>query len=351
VARKKQWHPVFAELLRSETMRLLLPFLLLPPALALLGQPPPRAADPPPAIRVGQTDDLIAIETDALSARVRKKGYVSGIAQGSFVDKKTGARDAGFGLHIMDFLLAPGWRDDGYSRDPKLHGDLPKHYVEGPQICTRARELRPDVVEGDGFVAVRQRFRFTDAARGLKAGSLWEQTLVFQPGARYVLSAERITSVNDVDDLFYRIDMPGHIRHRGGDTFSQVYLSYLDKPAPAAAFALDFAPDAKFFYQRKEGKIPARMIRAYQVKVKGRPGPWLAGMTFDPAEVAEAWCHQRGYVCFIQELHRRKVRAGEGFGAAYAVGYFDDVPAMEKLYDRYKGRRAIVLQGGKFRLE
>src|SRR5262249_28746240 len=176
-----------------------------------------------------------------------------------------GARDAGFGLHIMDFLLAPGWRDDGYPRDPKVHGNLPKHYVEGPQICTRARELRPDVVRGDGFVAVRLRFRFTEAARGLKAGSLWEPTLVFQPGVRYVLSAERITSVNDVDDLFYRIDMPGHIRHRGGDTFGQVYLSYLDKPVPAAAFAEDFAPDAKFFYRRKEGQIPARMIRAYRV--------------------------------------------------------------------------------------
>ncbi len=37
---------------------------------------------------------------------------VSGIAQGSLLDKKTGARDVGFGLHIMDFLLGPGWRDD-----------------------------------------------------------------------------------------------------------------------------------------------------------------------------------------------------------------------------------------------
>jgi hypothetical protein len=41
------------------------------------------------------------------------------------------------------------------------------------------------------------------------------------------------------------------------------------------------------------------MIRAYQVKVKGKPGPWLAGMTLDPSEVCEAWCHQRGYVCLL----------------------------------------------------
>ena len=58
-----------------------------------------------------------------------------------------------------------------------------------------------------------------------------------------------------------------------------------------------------------------------------------------------------GYVSFIQELHRRRVRAGESFGAAYAVGWFDDVAAMEALCDRHRGRRAIVIADGKFRLE
>jgi hypothetical protein len=308
-------------------------------------------ADPKSDITVKQTDEFIQIDTDALQARIRKKGYVSGIERGTLLDKKTGARDVGFGLHIMDFLMAPGWKDDDYKRDPKVHGNLPKHYIEGPQICTQARELKPEVVEGKGFVAVRLRFRFTEAAKGLKPGSLWEQTLVFQPGVRYVLSSERITSVNEVDDLFYRIDMPGHIRHKNGDTFAQVYLSYLDKPIPASAFSESFGPDEKYLYQRKAGKVPARMIRAYQVKLDGKPGPWLAGMTLDPAEVSEAWCHQRGYVCFIEELHGRKVKAGESFGAAYVVGWFDDIPAMEKVYDRYKGAKAVVIQDGKLRLE
>jgi hypothetical protein len=317
-------------------------------------------------IKVEQTDSAVIIETDALKARINKKGYVSGIAAGSFIDKKTGAKDIGFGLHIMDFLMAPGWRDDGYSRDPLIHGrekkkdaapgepgffDLSKHYVEGPQICTQARELKPEVIKGKDFVAVRLRFRFTKPARGFKAGSLWEQTLVFQPKVRYVLSAERITSVNDVDGLFYRIDMPGHIRHKGGDTFTQVYLSYVDKPIPASAFKKDFGPDARYLYQRKEGQVPARMIRAYQVKVKGKPGPWLGGLTLGPAAVSEAWCHQRGYVCFIEEIGRKKVKAGESFGAAYAVGWFDDIAGMEKLCDRYKGKRAIRIEDGKFRLE
>src|SRR5262249_48734466 len=148
----------------------------------------------------------------------------------------------------------------------------------------------------------------------------------------------------------YRIDMPGHIRHAKGDTFAQVYLSYHGK-IPASAFNEDFAPDARYLYQRQEGKVPARMIRAYQVKVDGQAGPWLAGMTLDPAETSEAWCHQRGYVCLIQELHRKKVRAGETFGAAYVVGYFEDIPEMERVYDRHKGARRIILEGNKFRLE
>src|SRR4029079_18693187 len=100
------------------------------------------------SIRVGHGDVFVRIETDKLQVRINSRGYVSGIAAGSFVDRQTGARDRGFGLHVMDFLLAPGWRDDGYGRDPKVHGNLPKHYVEGPQICTQARELKPVVTRG-----------------------------------------------------------------------------------------------------------------------------------------------------------------------------------------------------------
>jgi hypothetical protein len=302
-------------------------------------------------VRITETADAIQIDTDALSATVRKTGYVSGIAAGSFLDKKTGARDIGFGLHIQDWLMAPGWRDDGYERDPKVHGNLPKHIVEGPQLCTQAKQLPAEVLHGEGFAAVRLRYTYTQPGKGFKAGSTWEQTLVFQPGVRYVLSAERITSANDVDDLFYRLDMPGHIKHKAGDTFEQVYLSYFDKPIPASEFLQDFAPDEKFLYQRKDGEVPQRMIRAYQTKQAGKPGPWLAGMTLDASEVAEAWCHERGYVCFIQELHRKKVKAGESFGAAYVVGWFDDVPEMNKTYDRYKGATRIVVECGKFEVK
>ncbi|MGO9112691.1 MAG: hypothetical protein ACLP9L_25950 [Thermoguttaceae bacterium] len=316
----------------------------------LLGGFGARAPAAEPQIRVSQDDQQITIETDALRAMIRKKGYVSGIAGGTFVDKKTGARDLGFGLHIMDFLLAPGWADDGYDRDLKLHGNLPKHYVEGPQLCTQAKELRPEILRGDGFVAVRMRYTYTQPARGLKAGSAWEQTIVFQTGLRYVISAERITSANDVEDLFYRLDMPGHIRHHVGDSFRQIYLSYVPDPIPAREFDHDFGPDEKFLYQRQEGKVPQRMIRAYQVKLGGKSGPWLAGMTLKPSDVSEAWCHQRGYVCMIEELHRRHVRAGETFGSAYIVGWFDDLGEMQQAYDCCKDMTGVTIEPDRFRL-
>ncbi len=312
-----------------------------------VGADPPR----PDEVWVEEKPDYVQVDTDVLQARIRKKGYVSGVEAGSLLDKKTGARDAGFGLHIMDFLMAPGWRDDGYSQDPKVHGRLPKHYVEGPQICTQARELKPEVIRGDGFVAVKLRYRFDKPAAGFQPGSTWEQTLVFRPGRRYFLSSERITSVNDVDDLFYRIDMPGHLRHQKDDTFAGIYLSYHGPVLSPSEFDKDFGPDERFLYQRRDGEVPARMIRAYRVKTGGKPGPWLAGMTLDPAAVSEAWCHERGYVCFIQELHRRKVRAGETFGAAYVVGWFDDVPDMEKVYDAYKGTTGLRIKDGRLILD
>jgi hypothetical protein len=302
-----------------------------------------------PIVRTG--DDFVEIETDALVARIKTKGYVSGTSAGELFDKRTQARDLGFGLHVMDFLLAPGWRDDGYTREPKLHGNLPKHYVEGPQICTKARELKPEITRGKGFVAVTFRFTFTEPGRGYKAGSTWVQTMVFQPGLRYFLSSETITSANAVKELFYRIDMPGHVNHKGDNNLEQVYLSYRNQPMPAAEFKVDFAPDARYLYQREDDAIPARMIRAYQVKRDGKPGPWLAGMTLDPAAVSEAWCHQRGYICFIEELHRRDVKAGESFGAAYIVGWFDDVKEMERIYDSLKGKSRILVGKDTFKLE
>ena len=290
----------------------------------------------------------ICVETDALCAEVHTEGYVSGVARGTLLDKATGARDLGFGLDIVDFLLEPlpdepGGTEHPYHRGDLYHGDLVKRYVEMPQICTGARKLDYAVETGENWVAVRQWYRYTSATYGRRSGSLWEQTLLFRDGVRYVLASDRVTSANTVDELILRIDMPGHLKHSAGDTFEQIYLSY-EGLVPSADFTEDFPPDARHLYQRAAGQVPEHMIRAYQVRLRdGGSGPWLAGITFDPEVVYEAWCHQRGYVCFIQEIGGFPVQAGQTFGAAYAVGWFDDVDSMHAVAAKHRGVSTIDL--------
>ena len=141
--------------------------------------------------------------------------------------------------------------------------------------------------------------------------------------------------------------MPGHIKHKRGDTFSEIYLSYFGRIA-STEFYSDFAPDERFNYRRDRNPKPKRFIRAYRLRdpKTGREGPWLAGMTLEPSMVYEAWCHQRGYICFIEELHMRPVKAGESFGAAYVVGWFDSKEEMERVYDKHKGATRIEVSGG-----
>src|SRR4051812_25685588 len=189
-------------------------------------------------IRVEETEQRITISTPQLEAAINKRGYVSGIAGGSLVDKLTGFHDAGFGLDIVDWIMEPG-SDEAYrERLPKemvyqfgnaYHGKTAKRSVEGPQICTQAKEVSPVVVRGRDFVAIKTAWNYRTAAPGKKAGSTWEQTIVFPEGKRYFVSSDKITSVNDVEAPFLRLDMPGHIKHKGPDTFSEVYLSYRGK--------------------------------------------------------------------------------------------------------------------------
>ena len=298
-----------------------------------------------PACRIeGST---LFIETSAISAQIKTEGYVSGVASGSFRDKKTGAADLGHGLDIVDFLLKPGWPDANvtgdfqYARELKWHGNIPKQYVTLPQICTQAKKLPFKIVKGKDFVAVKQWYRWEKAAAGYKPNSLWEQYIVFPEGKRYFISCDVVTSTNDVDNVFLRIDLPGHLKHKKGDAFEQIYLSYIGY-IPNNEFFTDFQPDGRFLYQRGKTKMPNRMIRSYQIKVDGKPGPFLAGMTLDPESVYEAWCHQRGYVCFIEEIGGENIKAGQSFGAAHVIGFFDSVEEMNKVYDEYKGWNRIA---------
>ena len=319
-----------------------------------------RAAD----VQVTEDDTGIKISTPQVEAVIRKKSSkglatyaVTGVAATSFLDKQTGFREAGFGLDIVDWLMEPGsdeaYRDRldkelVYEFNNSYHGRTAKRSIEGPQICTQVKTLAPQVIRGKDFIAVTMEHRYSTAAPGKKAGSLWQQTLVFPYGQRYFLSSDRITTVNSSDGLFLRLDMPGHIRHERGDTFSEIYLSYAGK-LPSSEFFQDFAPDEKFNYRRDKSPRPQRFIRAYHLRDPKdcRDGPWLAGMTLQPDAVYEAWCHQRGYVCLIEEIGGKPIQAGESFGAAFVVGFFDSVEQMETVYDRYSGHTALeVSQDG-----
>jgi len=315
------------------------------------------------SIVVREDNEQVRIDTPQLSAVIRKRGYVSGVA--SLLDKTTGFRDVGFGLDIVDWIMEPGsdeaYRDQlhdelVYRFNNAYHGHRPKRSVEGPQICTRARELAPEVIRGEDFVAVRMSFRYYLAAPGRRSGSTWTQVLVFPAGRRYFFSSDCIESANSSEAMFLRIDMPGHIKHRECDTFSHIYLSYYDQTnvpgeyaggmIPAQAFLEDFAPDVRFNYRRDQAALPPqRFIRAYQLRDpnSGKSGPWLAGMTLDPSVVYEAWCHQRGYVCMIEEFGGRAVRVGESFRAAFIVGFFDSIDEMHRAYDEHRGRTGVVV--------
>jgi hypothetical protein len=320
-------------------------------------------------IKITEDDQQITIETSAIKAAIRKQGYVSGVAAGSFVDKQTGAHDLGFGLDIVDWIMEPGsderYRDQledelVYRFNNPYHGKRAKRSIEGPQICTQARKLSPEIIRGDDFVAVRMSYNYHTAAPGKQTGSKWTQTLVFPEGKRYFVSSDRIDAVNSSDAMFLRIDMPGHIKHKSGDSFSRVYLSYLhqtNEPAPdrdgfvpASSFAKNFAPDERLNYRRdrveRAGKpLPKRFIRAYEIRdqASASTGPWLAGMTLQPDLVHEAWCHQRGYICMIEEIGGRPIQAGESFGAAFIVGYFDSIEQMHQVYDRYGGSTRLTV--------
>ena len=311
--------------------------------------------------KVSETVDQIDLVTPELQASIRKRGYVSGVYRQTFVDRKTGFRDAGFGMDIVDWLMEPG-SDASYrgKLEPELiyqhnnlyHGKQAKRSIEGPQICTKARELKPTVIRGSDFIAVSQSFKYRTAAPKKNVGSVWTQRIVFPAGKRYFVSMDRIDSVNDSQGLFLRIDMPGHIKHKQGDSFNEIYLSYHGR-IPSSAFLKNFAPDAKFNYRRDRAKtVPKRFIRAYRLRdpQTGKAGPWLAGMTLDPTVVHEAWCHQRNYVCMIQEFGGRPIKAGESFQAAFIVGFFDSIDEMHAVYDAHKGHTGLHVDRNGWRL-
>jgi hypothetical protein len=342
----------------------------------------------PSWVRVTDDGRAVKIETDKLAAVIPKnhpKHWMTGIEKGSFLDKTTGFREVGDGLMVVDWLMEPGSDEPYASRlhapdgqgvcrytwyanetDPVrrayallAHGSSHrKRMIEGPQLCHRMRPVEPEIIRGRDFVAVKTTYRYEYAAPGRNAGSRWTQLVVFPRGERFFVLMDQIDSVNDSPEMFLRNDTPGCVRHEKGDTFSEMYLSYLSGPEgvriPSSEFFSPFPPDLKFGYRRDTHRRPARFIRAYHLRdpKTGKEGPWLAGLTLEPSVVYEAWCSQRpgNIIVMIEEIHGRPVKAGQSFSAAHIVGYFDTIRDMQELYDRHRGHTALAADASGWRL-
>lgn len=354
----------------------------------LWGAARPTTASDASWVRVVEDERRITIETDQLEATIPKsepRHWMTGIEKGSFLDKATGFREAGDGLMVIDWLMEAGsdadWAEEvlapdgnGVGRyrwfenetDPErrqyallAHGSSHrKRMVEGPQLCHRMKPVEPTVVRGDDFVAVTTDYQYEYAAPGRQAGSRWTQRVVFPRGERYFLLMDRIESVNDSAEMFLRNDTPGCVRHTRGDSFSEIYLSYLNPPyglrIPAVEFYTPFPPDAKFGYRRDANPMPDQFIRAYRLRdaQTGVDGPWLAGMTLEPSVVYEAWCSQRpgGIIVMIEEIHGRPVKSGDSFSAAHLVGFFDDIDQMHQAFHKHRGHTGLAVDERGWRL-
>ena len=97
-----------------------------------------RVSSAQEGVTVTDTETTLRIETPDLSAAVNKKGYVTGIQAGTFIDRKTGAHDLGFGLDIVDWIMEPG-SDEAYrdKLDPELVENLGMSPVTDPEDLAR----------------------------------------------------------------------------------------------------------------------------------------------------------------------------------------------------------------------
>jgi len=89
---------------------------LLPMFIAGAGSVLAEPADDTSWARVTESEYNVKVETDQLAAVIPKKKdsakswefHMTGIEKGSFLDKKTGFREAGDGLLVVDWIMEPG---------------------------------------------------------------------------------------------------------------------------------------------------------------------------------------------------------------------------------------------------
>ena len=140
------------------------------------------------------------------------------------------------------------------------HGSRPKRNLEGPQICTGRRVAAVDHSR-TGFRGHPATIHLPHGGPRQKNRLRMDATARLSGGQAVLLSMDKIDAVNSSDAMFLRIDMPGHVRHTQGDTFSEIYLSYRGR-IPAAEFLRDFPPDERFDYRRDRDPLPQRSFAA-----------------------------------------------------------------------------------------
>ncbi len=150
------------------------------------------AQDAASDLKVVDTPDEIQLSLPHLEAAIRKKGYVSGVKANSLLDRRTGFRDIGFGLDIVDWIMERGatrriaassTRNLCTSSATRTTGRPPNGPSKGRKSARRRRCSTRACCGEKTSLAVQQKFNYRTAAPGKNTGSLWEQTLVFPAGS------------------------------------------------------------------------------------------------------------------------------------------------------------------------
>ena len=173
--------------------------------------------------RVRQTDDEITIVLPDLEAAVRKRGYVTGVAAQSFLDKRTGFRDpvldstsstGSWSLGVTSLIATGSTRNWCTTSTTRFTAKPPSGRSKGHRSALRPGSSIP--------TSSRKRLRRRDSGVSVSHGRTGPQgRLAVGPGDRLsareevFVSSDRITSVNDSAAMFLRIDMPGHMKQTG----------------------------------------------------------------------------------------------------------------------------------------
>ena len=122
----------------------------------------PALAEPAeegPWATVTETDRAIKIETDLIEAVIPKKDpvhWMTGIEKQSFLDKKTGFREIGDGLMVIDWLMEAGsdaaWAEEVFAPGRPRRGAVPLVRGSGRSADARVRACgtRNDPPEAGG---------------------------------------------------------------------------------------------------------------------------------------------------------------------------------------------------------